>query len=376
LEDASEHTSTTYGCNPFDDETSVEEMMMDTLSPEPPTTTPRTVDAFDSVALAIPSASNDSASPSSSTTNPFDDPTEPASSTNPFDDPAQPALSTNPFDDPAPTLGYAAVAKTPSPTNKASTAGSPSSELDATEATIESSDFDSSYEEAVPESPVQNKGPRMNLLALTQVEEEVVREYRLPEELKPLIELSEKPTDRSESIAVFAAIEAKRKGWATSELRGFKEQWGCYKDLIPSMARETEWVEDLLKTSFKSMEDYSSMMRAAAEDSLLDEADRIIPDLKKRSKVAEKRSKDAYNYSSETSVMQPVLSMLLSAVSQLDESVPSLVGEVESMSELSAHVTSKGSDLAKSGDRIMLDMEAIEVKIQAAWGTLRTPILC
>jgi hypothetical protein len=318
FEDASEHSSASYSCNPFDDET----------SPESPT--PRTVDVTDVASLAVPSA------------------------------------STNPFDDPPPSLSEAS-ANTPSPKKK-TIVSSPCSEVDATEATADSTDFDSSCDEMSPDSPAQSKSPRMNLFALTQIEEEVVKRYRLPEGLKPLIELSEKPSDRSEAMAVFATIEAKRKSWATSELRGFKEQWGCYKDSIPAMIRETEWVEDLLKTSFKSMEAYSSMMRAVAGDSLLDESDRIITDHKKRNKLATKRSKEVYNFSSEYSVMQPVLNMIVSAVGQLDESVPSLVSEVESMSELSVHLSSKGGDLAKAGDRIMLDLECMELKIQAAWG--------
>jgi hypothetical protein len=337
FEEASEHSTTSYACNPFDDEeASLHDDGAEVLSPE--SRAPRPANPFDSAALEPPSASS----------------------------PHSP--STNPFDDQPPSV-YAIAAKTPSPSKKKSMS-SPSSDLDATEATVESTDFDSSYEDPARGSPASsNEEPRMNLFALTKVEEEVVKEYRLPEGLKPLIELSEMPTDRSESMAVFGAIEAKRRGWATSELRGFKEQWGCYKDLIPAMARETEWVEDLLKTAFKSIEAYSSMMRAVAADSLLDEADRIVTDQKKRTKLAAKRAKESLNYSSvDPSVMQPVLDMLMSAVNQLDESVPALTTEVDSMSELSTQVSSSGSDLAKAGDRIMLDMECVEMKIQAAWG--------
>ena len=334
----------------------------------------------------------------------------PLRSTNPFDhEGLSPPVSSNPFDDEKvdrSLMTSQRTAQTPSPSKKYKLAfSSPHSDLDLTETTADSTDWDSSVpspgnggdefwgmdEEEFASSTVPANvestlpSSRMNLLGLSSLSfldksghslEGEIQEYRLPEELKPLKELSEQPVDRSESIAVFAKIEAKRSSWAQNELRGFKEQWGCYKDLIPVMARECDWVEDLLKTAFKSMEGYTDMIRAVATDSLLDETDRIITDQRKRTKLASKRSKEASKFPTDSSVLQPVLDMLLRSVEQLEESAPSLSPEVDSIAELSAHVSARGSDLAKAGDRIMLDMEYMETKIKAAWGKSDAVFVC
>lgn len=220
------------------------------------------------------------------------------------------------------------------------------------------------------------KGARLHHLFEASVSEfsedddlslEVVSRYIPPEELQPLKELTEKPLDRTESVAVLSAVESKRRCWSMGELDSLKVEWSCYKNLLTNAVKETDWIHDILKGSCQSIEAYSGILQAIQCDAFIDDAGLVVSSSRKRSKLASQRSSSLAQSKAVDSVMRPLFDMLLGTVDRVNESLPSLNTEVESFTELRTEVSARVTTLAKTGDRIVYDIELIESHIQGAW---------
>jgi hypothetical protein len=198
-------------------------------------------------------------------------------------------------------------------------------------------------------------------------------DYQIPE-LVPLTRLTDSVVAHSETMAIMTAIESKRRCWAMTELETMRLEWNFYKLIISRMLKQTESVDDLLECSFNAFAVYSLMLNDIYNDSFLDDKDKMVFGVDKRTKLSEERQPTkpkaavAIADGSVTS-LQSVVDTLLATADRIKESLASLDTDVYAMSDLKAEVVTSTLKMVKEGDAIMYDLKYVESKIQEAWGT-------
>jgi hypothetical protein len=103
--------------------------------------------------------------------------------------------------------------------------------------------------------------------------------------LRPLQALREAPQCRTEGMAVWSAIESKRRCWFMEELETMQEEWKLYKEMLQDIISTTDHIELLMRSSYESIEMYAMTVYPVVTDTM--KAGRRLPTYVKSSRSSQ-----------------------------------------------------------------------------------------
>jgi hypothetical protein len=179
-------------------------------------------------------------------------------------------------------------------------------------------------------------------------------------------------------MAVWSAIESKRRCWFMQELETTHVEWKSYKEILQELIAGTDHIEVLVRASYESLEVYASTMRPVLTDSLLDDNGKEVFNIRRQQQLIKKRQTKTKELEIDlVEDKSPFTSLLASfgvMKNHLDEHIPAIKDGADEMTILKKEVRWKAALVATKmkevGLAISEELEASEAAIQAAWGKL------